>query len=385
MPLIASDLFLVNDGPTSEAVTANELFSGTYDDYWALVQKLFDKGLSTERWESRKCKVVDLLGLDPTDKLMLVNRGSDSRKVTLAEVQGLEAQGQVLYLSNNPLAARSYNWVVPAGVRSVSICTIGGGGAGGAGYWNAGGGGGGGIRWANNVPVTPGETLTVRVGGGGEGENANANTDATTNAKSGFDSWVARGATRLCEAGGGQGGFRDNGQQSKAGGAGGSTGPAGDAGYRGGQGGNSGENPNGQGADADFGGGGGAPGSYTETGKRGGSARPNSDTAVCIPSSGSGGAAGGAGDRFDINVGGGGIGIFGRGSSATSVGQAGSGGTNQSNGDGGYFGGGGGSQGLDSRWPRAGHGGQGAIRIIWPGDERSYPNTRTADEFSLPE
>jgi hypothetical protein len=58
-------------------------------------------------------------------------------------------------------------WTVPSGVTTISAVCIGGGGGGGAtsqGGTYAGGGGGGGLSWANNIAVTPGETLYIQAG-----------------------------------------------------------------------------------------------------------------------------------------------------------------------------------------------------------------------------
>ena len=61
----------------------------------------------------------------------------------------------------------TYSFIVPPNVTSLSMVAVGGGG-GGAGNVNDGGGGGGcALFWRNNVPVTPGEFLTVVVGAGG--------------------------------------------------------------------------------------------------------------------------------------------------------------------------------------------------------------------------
>ena len=67
----------------------------------------------------------------------------------------------------------TYTFVVPAGITSISAVAIGGGGGGGAGYPNvtgnpiARGGDGGGLGYVNNFSVTPGQSMSVSVGGGG--------------------------------------------------------------------------------------------------------------------------------------------------------------------------------------------------------------------------
>jgi len=62
----------------------------------------------------------------------------------------------------------TYTFIPPAGVTVVDVMGIGGGGGGAAGD-SGGGGGGGGLGYTNNVPVTPGASYTVTVGGGGNG------------------------------------------------------------------------------------------------------------------------------------------------------------------------------------------------------------------------
>jgi hypothetical protein len=67
----------------------------------------------------------------------------------------------------------SYTFVVPAGITSISAVAISGGGGGGAGYAAvygnpiARGGDGGGLGYVNNFSVTPGQSMTVSVGAGG--------------------------------------------------------------------------------------------------------------------------------------------------------------------------------------------------------------------------
>lgn len=66
-------------------------------------------------------------------------------------------------------SAGSLTWTVPQGVRQISAICVGGGGRGGSGnssyrYYGGGGGGGGASAYAT-FAVTPGERLTVSVGG----------------------------------------------------------------------------------------------------------------------------------------------------------------------------------------------------------------------------
>jgi hypothetical protein len=111
-------------------------------------------------------------------------------------------------------------FVVPAGVGEVRARLWGGGGQGGN---QAGATGGGGAFAEARVPVTPGETLEVRVaeGGGRSGGFGHG----------GGASYLRRGALDLLVAGGGGGGGSDgNSGNSMAGGRGGAGGLTGEAG-----------------------------------------------------------------------------------------------------------------------------------------------------------
>ena len=67
-------------------------------------------------------------------------------------------------------AHTTYNWTVPEGVTSISVICVGGGGSGQPEHDGASGAGGA-LAYKNNIPVTPGETVTVIVGGGGFEQN----------------------------------------------------------------------------------------------------------------------------------------------------------------------------------------------------------------------
>tara|TARA_Y100001972_G_scaffold117222_1_gene155973 strand:- start:646 stop:1512 length:867 start_codon:yes stop_codon:yes gene_type:complete len=261
----------------------------------------------------------------------------------------------------------TYTFTVPPGVTSVSVVCIGAGGCGGA-Y----GAGGGSLAYKNNIAVTPGATHTVVVGQTNTTTQANGNVLSQetagsssvlgTEAYGGYGGNVAKPGSPgigVNYDGGGEGGgrssdFYQSGIGYKAGsggGAGGYSGSGGDAGY--------------------------------------GVASGNNG-------SGGGGGGGASGPSSD-SCGGGGVGIYGAGSNgsgATSVynggtgnGGGGSGGTDGSlrdphpivGGDtgGGLYGGGGG--GGNKKAPSLGSSG-GAVRIIWPGDQRQFPSTRTTDE-----
>ena len=245
----------------------------------------------------------------------------------------------------------TYSWVAPAGVTAVSAVVVGAGGNGTAGFCDPScicctggyGGGGGGLAYLNNYSVTPGSSYTVVVPAGGSG---------------GCVSFV--GPTYL-RAG--------SGSTISAGGFG-----VGTAGASGGNGGIPCRIP---------GGGGGGAAGYTGNGGAGGNANGSSSAAAAC----SGGAGGGGGGACLGGAGGGGVGILGKGSSGAAVargigGTAGSGGTagtnaTGSNGSAGGAYGGGGGGGRRNGSGAAGAGG--AVRIIWPGNTRSFPSTCTGN------
>lgn len=260
------------------------------------------------------------------------------------------------------------SWVVPAGVTSISAVCIGGGGAGTGNTSGGSGGGGGDLRYYNNLAVTPGETLTIVVGVAGIVDN---NTGLITN--SGPSKIQRSGTTLLEAAGGGRGTTSGSGAKQGT-----STTRAGDVGgYDGGVAGNP--------PSSTTTGGGGGAGGYSGNGGSGGAG-------LNAGGNGSGGAAGGGGGGGSVGVGGsgGGVNVFGLGQNGvggTYAGANGNGGTAGSYGDGALnntntgtrdrffannFGGGG--NGADTG-TQGGSGGQGVVRIVWPGDARSFPST----------
>ncbi len=256
-------------------------------------------------------------------------------------------------------SAGSQTWVVPDGVTSICAVTIGGGGGARNGT-TRGGGQGGGLAYKNDIPVTPGETLTIEVGDGGQSK-------VNAFGGNGGDSYVSRASTMLCHAAGGQGGRSADTANSSLYGK-----PlVGDnltVGKGGTGGGDSGES-----------GGGGGAGGYTGNGGNGASTASTGGNAGYNGTGGGGGGGGSGG-------GGGGTGVSGEGASGTggalqTSGTGGSGGTAGSSwnpnyaASGGPFGGGAGSHNQTSAIR---HGGQGAVRIIW-GEGRAYPSTNTGD------
>ncbi|SDG19249.1 phage tail protein [Sulfitobacter delicatus] len=280
----------------------------------------------------------------------------------------------------------TYSFIVPAGVTSISAVTVGGGGSGAAAEQNwpngGGGGGGGALAFENDITVTPGEVLTVEVGAGGA-------TAVMQQGIAGQETRLKRGGATLVGASGGGAGARGSGGSSGAGGAGGSGGAVlSGTGFSGG---NGGDGKVGAGSEGAGGGGGGAAG-YAGSGGNGNDAAPNSSSNT--PGSGGSGGGGGGGDmnataaNVQEGKGGGGVGIYGQGSSANGndassltqwgysapAGRGGSGG-DQGTSSGGAFGGGGGG----GRSTVGFAGGNGALRIIWPGNTRQFPSSNTAD------
>ena len=243
----------------------------------------------------------------------------------------------------------TYFFYVPAGVTSISVVAIGAGGV--ASDIYTGGGGGGALSYVNNVAVTPGEMLTVTVG-------IYAYYLSGLGLYNGTDSLVKRGEYVLCRA-------------SAAVGYSGGVGGVGTV-FAGG---------NSRLGSSDARSGGGGAGGYAGNGGYGGyDTTGYSSTA----SSGVGGAGGGG-----LNGGGGGgTGIYGQGANGAAgeyYGNLGGGGGSNGQGGGsfnasspnrgGEYGGGAGN--LYNNYVQSGGG---AVRIIWPGNLRQFPSTRTADE-----
>jgi hypothetical protein len=278
--------------------------------------------------------------------------------------------GQRLY------TAGTFTFVVPAGITSVSVVCVGGGGA--SGYNAYTGGGGGGLRYKNNITVTPGQSITVVAAG-----------QVSTGTNGGISSFGTDGTDAFYFfAGGGTtvyGGFATG-----AGGTGSTIGVAADGGGNGGA--------------SSTGMGGGGAGGYTGNGGNGGvngAGSPGAGSGLNMTGGGGGGGAGWdpniyAAPRFNGH--GGGVGVLGQGSTGaggegtsssanepSKNGQGGSGGTtatslaDQTSGGGTYGGGGGGSVVFSNY----GYGAAGAVRIIWPATgaiTRSFPSTNTGDQ-----
>lgn len=251
-------------------------------------------------------------------------------------------------------------FTVPSGVSSISAVAVGAGGVGRPGGYSGGnfgtGGAGGSLRYANNIAVTPGETLTVTIG---------AYSAATT---------ISRNGTVLvCGAGGGDG---YNGSYNTYGGSANYYGTNVGTGGDGGAGGN---NIDGYGS---YGTGGGGAGGYTGNGGAGCSAPASSGANGSGGGAGGGGAGNNNGGSINKQGGrGGGVGLLGAGSNGTGgvTGQNGTNGTDGSPNTGGEYGGGGGGQGNSHYGPETTVPPlSGGARIIW-GPSRAYPSTGTGN------
>lgn len=233
-------------------------------------------------------------------------------------------------------AAGTYTFVVPDGCTTICCVCVG------AGYGSADGGGGGALSYSNDIPVTPGESLTVTVGAAAQGFYNSGNRSGSTSLARGATTLVlAQGANSLGgQASAGIGAVRYNGgngyigsQSMAGGGASGYAGNGGDAGRK---------------------------------------------FPFLAPTEGSGGGGGG-GYATGSNAygGGGGVGLIVQGANGAAgtstlvIGQGGSSGTNANGRTGGVSGGGGGGHG-DSIAHSVG--GVGGCRIIYGGSNKNYPN-----------
>ena len=278
--------------------------------------------------------------------------------------------------------AGTSTFTVPSGTTSISILLIGGGGAGGIAYGS--GGGGGALTYLNNYAVTPGQTFNLNIGDGGNNTSTGGKTTWFGNSTLLFAGGGAAGAdgvTPYINSGGGGGGA---GGYAAAGGDGGSTNSDGSL-------------PGSATPYANGGvGGGSLAGRVTYGGGRGGRGwLATSCSFAAAPAVTGGAGAGGSGGR-QVSAGGGGVGVYGQ-SSVDSLGVTTTPGPAISNGgsrvitsNGGsggasysaardvqpaqYLYGGGGSGNNGRSW-----GARGAIRIVYPGDQRQFPSTKVSN------
>ncbi|QQN73167.1 hypothetical protein [Croceicoccus sp. YJ47] len=236
--------------------------------------------------------------------------------------------GEAVFLAEDGVAVQ---WTVPRGVREICALCIGAGGVRTSQTSLAGAGGG--LAWKNRIPVTPGETLTIRVG------KRHVTFDAATRASTA--SYIARAGQYLAHASGGGEGDQYGTPTVHDGGGNGGAGSYG----------------------------GGGAGGYSGKGGNGGASN-------IAPLPGEGGGGGGAyvSSGSDVYHGGGGVGLYGQaasGAAGTFNSQGGKGGSGGAPGTtlaGGDYGGGG-------SYTVGAKAGRGAVRIIW-GPKRAFPSTQ---------
>lgn len=188
-------------------------------------------------------------------KLYVVDADQKTEKLKKAYVVNAEQKLEKLWSSGvdagEVVFTASKTWTVPEGVKTIDIFCVGGGGGAGGGFYNGSGsanhssysyfygsgGGSGRTTTLLEVPVTPGETLTIAVGAAGTNgtDRVKYAYEGTTQADqgsvsagwSGGTSSVKRGDTDLISAQGGSGGKANTSSNSVAGSWGGSGGGTG--------------------------------------------------------------------------------------------------------------------------------------------------------------
>jgi hypothetical protein len=263
--------------------------------------------------------------------------------------------GEAIFYQTSAGSQSIYTWTVPDGVTSISLVLVGPGGSG-VGFTGRGSGGGGGLCYLNNLSVTEGSTFSVRPGGW---QSDSSDSEFTYFNTSGY--LYAGPGTSGGQGTGGVSGGTASGRVVNSGGDGGQGGSDSSGG--------------------DGGGGGGAAG-YSGSGGRGGDYNSGNAT------DGSGGGGGGGegrlqpGGGFGTGGDGGGVGLFGQGTSGAKGGSGTSANQGKAGSGGGstdptttptttlYGGGGGGSYSGSMSENQ-----KGAVRIIWPGDSRTFPTS----------
>jgi len=286
--------------------------------------------------------------LNATNSYGAVNFTASTGTITAAPAPSGTVGQQNLYTSTYPGDGSSTTFIVPSGVTSISVVCVGSGGGGG--YYSGRGGGGGGLRYKNNITVTPGQSISCRTGNPNVYTNSVLDTSFGTTEDFAFYAQAGRyGGYGGTVATSGQGGTGSEITGEMGGGDGGSTtnaAGAGAAGYSG-NGGNTG-------------------------------------------TPGTAGSGGGGGGGYSGQFGGGGVGLYGMGASGAAgtpgsgSGKKGSFKTGQSvpfvstdgypDGYTPYYGGAHGGGGTDNNPYTAGMGG---IRVIWPGNQRKFPELYT--------
>ena len=323
---------------------------------------------------------ITVSGLAPTTSYTFTVTATNSAGTSAASaasnsITTTAAPGQQAYTTSG-----TYSWVAPAGVTSVSVVAVGGGSY--QGVTN--GAAGGGLGYKNNYAVTPGCSYTVVAGRGGNATLCGRGVDsyfvscAVVKGGGGGQSYIycSRVGTYTGD-GGGNGGAGGMGTgKSGAGGAGGYSGNGGASPYcqpgSGAAGAGGGGGSGAVSSEARGGGGGvgllgqganGAGGTYTNTGNTG----PYQVTKYAYGGGGGSGGSTGATAQYrtkDHQFCCSGCLYWTCGGSVCTTGAA-------------YGGGGAATQTQPPSY--YGLGGKGAVRIIWPGNTRSFPSTCTGD------
>ena len=249
--------------------------------------------------------------------------------------------------ANQNGGTQSYTWTAPS-TPSVSVAVI-GAGAGGYYGWAVCGGAGGGLTYSNNISVTSGSNYTILVGNGGCWSQS-------AGGYSCFPGIIGGGGSCGCCAGCGC-----------VGSSGGGPGTIVFPNTAGGGGGGGGYGPNqcwysNSGHTGCYGGGGSAGSHHSSTYGTGG----GGGTGIVVQ--GNNGACGNPGYSHTTGSGG----QFGSNGTCGIPGEPWSNGQGHGFNCGGQYGGGGGGGGTSHG---GGFGGKGAVRIVWPGATRTYPNS----------
>jgi len=166
----------------------------------------FNGKISGLRYYTRELSADELLS-----NYRAFDRRNFSQTITFAATPrwNYPVAGQVVFTSFNTALDTDVSWTVPDNVTEISaVCVGGGGGGGGCNNGtdgNGSGGGGGGALAYGTFAVTPGETLTIRVGSGGTGAPGSPATPIQV-ADPGGNTYIKRSTTTLLQGGGGGGG-----------------------------------------------------------------------------------------------------------------------------------------------------------------------------------
>ena len=289
------------------------------------------------------------------------------RSKLLTAIGGSGEGGNIYIGEKEFLIPGFYYWNVPLSVTRIHVCCIGAGAFNDYALTNSyDGGGGGGLAWANDIDVTPGEQLLIRVGASDIRGDTKDSTIGLP--KEGVQEFEEIFIQAFGGSSSGPGGGYDLQGRPGGGGIGGE-----------------GSSPSFINSNAEiWGGAGGGAGGYNGDGGRG---IPGSSGAVSVAGNGGAGAGGfmywrttGVEGGHKRGSGGGGVGVKGAGASGSSAPVQAEGaepirGNPGSSGTGADFGAGGGSLYNESPLvaPEYAKPGGGAVRIIW-GIKYSYPN-----------